>query len=174
MQAVAEWFAALSLRQAVWLFPVATGLHFLEEAPRFADWAKQYTLSTYDRARWARIHGTGMAYAIAFAGAVSLFPNRTTVFLFFALCFSENVWNSLFHFGATLAFRVYCPGLFTAIILYPPLYWLMTQNAKRDGFLTSQSILAAFLIAGLLHATDVATTVFGIKLWRPTKSFRLR
>ena len=32
----------LPLHHAVWLFPAATALHFLEEAPGFTKWARQF------------------------------------------------------------------------------------------------------------------------------------
>jgi hypothetical protein len=37
----------LAFRQAVWLFPLAIALHFLEEAPHFADWAYKYAWPGY-------------------------------------------------------------------------------------------------------------------------------
>jgi membrane protease YdiL (CAAX protease family) len=116
---VVELLRGLPFRQAVWLFPLATALHFLEEAPHFADWASKYALSGYTDQRWRRIHGLGTVFAIAFCGLASMFPNRAVVFLFFALCFSESVLNSMFHMGATAFSGVYCPGLITALILYP-------------------------------------------------------
>lgn len=128
-----ESLGALPFHQAVWLFPFATALHFLEEAPHFADWASKYTLPIYNHQRWRRIHGLGMVLAIAFCALASIFPNRYVVFLFFALCLSESVLNSLFHVGATAFSGVYCPGLITALLVYPPLYWYLSQLAYRDG-----------------------------------------
>jgi hypothetical protein len=100
-----ELLRGLPFRQAVWLFPLATALHFLEEAPHFADWAGKYAWPGYTHQRWRRIHGLGMVFAIAFCGLASMFPNRAVVFLFFALCFSESVLNSMFHMGATAFFQ---------------------------------------------------------------------
>jgi len=104
-----ELLRGLPFHQAVWLFPLATALHFLEEAPHFADWASKYALHDYTHQRWRRIHGLGMVFAIAFCALASIFPNRYVVFLFFALCLSESVLNSLFHVGATAFSGVYCP-----------------------------------------------------------------
>lgn len=159
-----ESLGALPFHQAVWLFPFATALHFLEEAPHFADWASKYTLPIYNHQRWRRIHGLGMVLAIAFCALASIFPNRYVVFLFFALCLSESVLNSLFHVGATAFSGVYCPGLITALLVYPPLYWYLSQLAYRDGLLTNTLGLIAFLIAVVIHTVDVATSVFGVTL----------
>jgi hypothetical protein len=159
-----ELLQGLAFRQAVWLFPLATALHFLEEAPHFADWAGKYAWPGYTHQRWRRIHGLGMVFAIAFSGLASMFPNRVVVFLFFALCFSESLLNGLFHVGATALSGVYCPGLITALVLYPPLFRHLSQVAYREGLLTNTLGVLAFLIAVVIHTVDVATSVFGVKL----------
>ena len=105
-----------------------------------------------------------MVFTIAFCALVSIFPNRSVVFLFFALCFSESVLNGLFHVGATAFSGVYCPGLITALVLYPPLFWYLSQVAYRDGLLTNTLGVVAFLIALVIHTAEVATSVFGVKL----------
>ena len=78
-----------------------------------------------------------MVFALAFCGLASVFPNRAVASLFFALCFSESVLNGLFHVGATALSGVYCPGLITALVLYPPLFWYLSQVAYRGGLLTN-------------------------------------
>jgi hypothetical protein len=161
---VFELLRALPFRQAVWLFPLATALHFLEEAPHFADWKGKYARPGYTHQRWRRIHGLGMVFAVAFCGLASMFLNRAVVFLFFALCFSESVLNGLFHVGATALSGVYCPGLITALVLYPPLFWYLSQVAYRESLLTNTLGVVAFLIAVLIHTVEVATSVFGVKL----------
>jgi hypothetical protein len=93
-----------------------------------------------------------------------VFPNRDIVFLFFALCLSESIFNSFFHSGATAIFSVYCPGLITAIVLYPPLFWYLSTLAHDEGPLRGIHGLLAFAIAGLVHAVDVAANVFGVRL----------
>ena len=120
---------SLPFRQAVWLFPLATALHFLEEAPQFANWASKYAFKSFTRKRWRRIHGVGLLFTIASCAVVSLFPNRLLVFLFFAFCLSESVLNAFFHVGATAFFGVYCPGLITALC------------CTRPSFGTSASLL---------------------------------
>jgi Protein of unknown function with HXXEE motif len=159
-----ELLRGLPFPHAVWLFPLATALHFLEEAPHFADWAGKYAWRGYSHQRWWRIHGLGMVFAIAFCGLASMFPNRAVVFLFFSLCFSESVLNGLFHVGGTAFSGVYCPGLITALVLYPPLFWYLSQVAYREGLLTNTRGTVAFLIAVAIHAVEVATSVFGVKL----------
>ena len=159
-----ESLRGLLFHQAVWLFLLATALHFLEEAPHFVGWASKYAWHGYTHQRWRRIHGLGMVFTIAFCALASIFPNRYVAFLLFALCLSESVLNSLFHLGATVFSGVYCPGLITDLLVYPPLYWYLSQLAYREGLLTNTLGVVAFLIAVLIHTVDVATSVFGVKL----------
>src|SRR5438034_7307931 len=92
--------STVPFREAVWLFPAATALHFLEEAPSFAKWAQAHASPLYTSSRWRKIHAIGLAYAIAFTMVLALFPNRYVTLLFFALCFAQVFFNTLFHLGA--------------------------------------------------------------------------
>ena len=149
-----------SFRDAVWLFPLATALHFLEEAPGFTRWASRYASPRFTFAHWARVHALGLAYALVCTALVWRFPNRTMVFLFFALCLTESVFNTVFHLAASAASRTYVPGLITALVLYPPLFWYLSRLAHREGLLEMLPGAAAFALAGVVHAFDVSNNVF--------------
>ena len=153
----------LPFRQAVWLFPFATALHFLEEAPHFADWAGKYALPSYNRQRWRRIHGLGMVFGDCFlCTGFDVSEPRSRLSLFCPLLFREcPEWLVP---CATAFSGVYCPGLITALVLYPPLFWYLSQVAYRDGLLTNTLGVVAFLIALVIHTAEVATSVFGVKL----------
>jgi hypothetical protein len=75
-----------------------------------------------------------------------------------AVCF-----NIVFHAGATAVFGVYCPGLLTALTLYPPLFYVVSRLAFREHLLTNRLALVSFAIAGAFHTADVSHNVF--KLW---------
>ena len=66
--------------------------------------------------------------------------------------------------GATAFPGEYCPGLITALVLYPPLFWYLSQITHREGLLTSTLGLVALLIAVVIHTVDVAMSVLGLKL----------
>jgi len=63
-------------------------------------------------------------------------------------------------------FGTYCPGLATALALYPALFWYVSRVALQEGLLTWTGSLTAFAIAGSIHALDVATNVYLVKLFR--------
>src|SRR5262245_6705430 len=58
--------------------------------------------------------------------------------------------------------RVYCPGLITALVLYPPLLWYLSSTAYHEGLLTRALGFRALAIAGVIHGIDVAVSVFGV------------
>jgi len=150
----------LRFHEVVWFLPVATALHFPEEAPRFAAWAQKYTSPHFTQAHWKRIHSIGFAYVLVFSAMVSFYPYRPLVFLFFALCFLESGLNAVFHLGATLYFRAYSPGVLTAIVLYPPLLWVATRTALSEELLSVASLGMALAVTTILHSLDVAKNVF--------------
>jgi len=58
---------------------------------------------------------------------------------------------------------VYSPGLLTALTLYPPLFYVVTRLAFREGLLTNRMVIISFVVAGAFHAADVSHNVF--KAW---------
>ncbi|MCI0696882.1 HXXEE domain-containing protein [candidate division KSB1 bacterium] len=95
---------------------------------------------------------------------IRFFSNKIVVFILFAFVFTPGIfWNTLFHAGATIRFGVYCPGLFTALILYLPLFFFISRLAYREGLLTETAGLIALLLAGIFHVVEVGHNVF--KAW---------
>jgi hypothetical protein len=92
---------------------------------------------------------------------IRFFPNKGVVFLFFTFIFTPAVFfNIFFHAGATAAFGAHCPGLLTALTVYPPLFCLISRLAFSEGLLTNKLGWISFLNAGLVHAADVSHNVF--------------
>ena len=72
-------------------------------------------------------------------------------------------WNIFFHAGATAYFGVYCPGLLTALTLYPPVVFLLFRAAVREGLVTRRAGWIALLLGGLFHFGEVAYDVFHLR-----------
>ena len=156
--------SALTFRRAVWLIPLACSLHVLEEWPRFTAWADRFASDRFTQHDYALIHLAGIAVAFPVAALAAAFPSRPLIFLVFALFFLPSMlWNTLFHAGATIVFRAYCPGLVTAVGLYPLVVYAVTSPALREGWLDLRSASAALVIAGAIHAWEVGHNVF--KAW---------
>lgn len=154
----------MNFHQTVWLFPFAYTLHVFEELPNFTNWAKRYANPSFTMRQYLLIHLGGIVVALLAPWALQIFRNRAAIFIFFTFIFTPAVcFNVLFHAGATLAFDVYSPGLLTALTLYPPLFYMVTRLAFREGWLTNRMAVVSFVLAGAFHAADVSHNVF--KSW---------
>src|SRR5574341_31664 len=161
---ITQFLAGLSFRQAVWLFPFAFMLHVLEEAPQFTAWANRYASPQFTFQVYLKIHIAGIIAAFVAAAVIWLFPNKVVIFIFFTFIFTPAVFfNIFFHAGATAAFGAYCPGLLTALSVYPPLFYFISRLAFSEGLLTNKLGWVSFAIAGVVHAADVSRNVF--KAW---------
>ena len=154
----------LSFRQAVWLIPLGFMLHVAEEWPGFTAWANRYASDRFTQRDYVVIHLSGIAGALLVAVILASLPTRGLTFLAFALFFLPAMfWNVFFHAGATVLCRAYCPGLVTAVCLYPLVVYWVTRAAFRDGLLDAGTAGAALLIAGAFHLWEVGHNVF--KAW---------
>jgi len=158
------FISELTFRHVVWLFPVTFGLHVLEEWPGFTPWARKHASSSFTQRHYDTIHATGIAVAIVSAALVYEFPNRPITFLVFSFVLAPSIFfNTIFHAGATVITREYCPGSITALTLYLPLFFVVSSLAWSEGLLNAGTISASFVIAGAFHTWEVGHNVF--KAW---------
>jgi uncharacterized protein with HXXEE motif len=154
----------LSFRQAVLFYPVATVLHVLEEWPSFPRWARRFASSAYSDGEYVVTHVLTILLAVATTALVGCFPRPWLVFGFFALVFGPAVsCNGLFHAGASIASRAYCPGTLTGLALYLPLSSTLIALALREGLVSGRTLLVALCFAVLVHTAEVGHNVF--KRW---------
>ena len=159
-----EAINSLTFSKAVWLFCPAFVLHVLEEWPRFTGWARLHASIQFTQRRYNSIHAAGIAASLLAAVTVSRFPNRLIVFVFFAFIFTPAaLFNTLFHVGASVLTRSYCPGLITAVVIYLPLFGVVTKLACKEGLLSIPMLVGTLVLAGSFHVWEVGHNVF--KAW---------
>ena len=159
-----EWMHRLRFRQALWAFPFAFSLHVLEEAPQFTAWANRFISPQFTYCQFVTINTEGIATAFLAPVLFWFFPNSGLAFLPFATVLAPCLfWNIFFHAGTTSAFGVYSPGLITALTIYPPLFYLLSRLVLQERLLTRRTAVAALIIAGIFHATEVAYHAFFIR-----------
>lgn len=164
MGATMLWASQLSFPRLVWLFPLAYVLHVLEELPHFTNWAQRYANASFTLRDYLTIHLAGIAVSITAPLLIRFFPNRLVIFVFFTFVFTPAVvFNMFFHAGAIAVFGVYCPGLLTAITIYPLLFFLVFRQVAREHLMTKDVAMISLALAGLFHAVDVSHNVF--KIW---------
>ena len=155
--------SSLTAREAVWLFPVAIAIHFSEEAPRFAKWARMHISPLYTDAHWRKIHGIGLVSALIFAALVSLWPRPVSVFVFLALYLSPMLFNAVFHITASLFYRSFSPGAISAALLFPGLFWYLGWLFSQAGLLRTEVAMLGTAIGAVVHLFDLASTTFFVQ-----------
>ena len=152
------------LQRAVWLVPAFTALHFLEEAPNFSRWARRHISTRYTDSHWRKIHALGMLYAIAFTALVSWWPTPSIVFLFAAFCLTPMLFNMAFHVLTSALYRSYSPGVVSALLFYPVVFWYLVALFSSAGLLRTQAGMTATAIGAVVHTVDLATTTYFINV----------
>jgi len=154
-------FGLLAFRDALLLFPLAVLLHVLEEWPGFPAWARRFASPRYSDRAYLVTHVCAVALALATTGLLRAFPKPGLVIAFFALCFGPGVFcNALFHTGASLWSRRYCPGALTGLALYLPLSALLAALAVREGLIGVPALGCALGVAAAFHVLEVGHNVF--------------
>lgn len=160
----ARFLTQLRFRQVLWLYALAFALHVLEEWPQFTHWVNRHGSPRFTQHDYNTIHFGGIAGALVAAGLVWFFPDRKVVLLLFTFALTPGLFfNTLFHVGATAVTGEYCPGLITALTIYPPLFYLLSRAAFREGLLAGLPAAASFVIASAFHTWEVGHNVF--KAW---------
>jgi hypothetical protein len=156
-------FSSLPVREAVWLFPVAVAIHFSEEVPRFAKWAREHISPLYNDAHWRKIHATGLAFALTWCSLLSVWLHPAPVFAFWAFCFSPMLFNSVFHVAASFFYRSYSPGTLSALLQFPPLFWYLAAVFGKAGLLNWEMAILATIIGAAVHALDLASLTYFVQ-----------
>jgi hypothetical protein len=153
---------SLPVEQVVWLAPIATACHFLEEWPHFAEWARDHISTRYTNEHGRQIHLLGIVSAIGFTGVVSWAPGPLPAFLFTALYLTPMLFNMIFRAATSNLYGSYSPGLLTAVVLFPALSWYLISAFAQAGLLRAEAAAAAAVIGVVVHGIDLASTT-----WRP-------
>ncbi len=147
----------------IWLFPAAFALHITEESNGFARWVTDVLRGEMD-VRAFYVNNAGfMALLIGLTWLASRKRAAWAYGLLFAWTSAQEFGNALFHLYTQVVFGAYSPGLFTAMLLYLPVYLYLSYLAFRESFLPRWywapavifgACLMAFVVwAGLYHFT---------------------
>jgi hypothetical protein len=145
----------------LWLVPATFLAHVAEEAPGFTSWARRNASSRYRQRDFVRDNTLGAVLTLAGTAVAARHSDRRVFGAFYTgLVAPQMLGNSIFHAGATVAYREYSPGLLTALALFLPLWAAVTRGALSDGLMTRRGTITANLAATALHAATVADQVY--------------
>ena len=119
MNAVIEFFNSLTFNQAIWIIPIIYVIHFLEELPRFTDWAKEHINQAYTTKKFIR-ENMVMFVMVFIAVLVAIFLPIVGITIVLAISVAYFI-NMIFHSYFTLKTGIYSPGAITACIFFVPI-----------------------------------------------------
>lgn len=129
----------LSMEQLLWLVPIFFTLHNLEEAPFMEGWAKGLPLRihpvvTTRQFTCAVIFLTLAGFLVTYWG-VEHMHNTTGYLLVFGIQ-AILFFNAFIpHIGSAIRFRMYSPGVVTAVVITIPFSLYLFHRALRENIL---------------------------------------
>ena len=150
-------FSNLRFNQAIWLLPLLDLIHFLEELPRFPDWAKKSLKIPYTRTKFiAENIVIGLILTASVLMAV-YGPRKVGNVLVLSAAVGFFL-NMTFHALFTLRTGFYSPGTVTACLFFAPVSFYIYFLAGKEGLLDSTTIILS-IILGLGKLPVVVTAV---------------
>jgi hypothetical protein len=160
---------SLSFDRLLWLVPVFFTLHNIEEVPFMENWSKRLPLKIHPRitTRQFVIAVTFLTLAgflVTYIASESL-HNRTD-YLFVLGIQAILLFNAFVpHITSTIGFRMYSPGVVTAVILTLPFSWYLFHRALTETVLNLQQFWV------LLGIAPFGTVIFALLSLRIGKVF---
>lgn len=130
---------SLSFAQVLWLVPIFFTLHNLEEAPFMENWSKRLPLKIHPKVttRQFVIAVTFLTLAGFLVTYIALeYLQNTTGYLMVLGIQTILLFNAFIpHIASTLRFRMYSPGVITAVVFTLPFSWYLFQRAFTENIL---------------------------------------
>lgn len=148
---------SLPFNRLLWLVPIFFALHNLEEAPFIESWSKRLPL---------KIHPT--VTTRQFVIAVTILTAAGFLLTFISLGYLQPqigyllvlevqailLFNAFIpHIGSTIRFRMYSPGVVTAIVLTIPFSFYLFRRAFAENILTTAQFWTLLAIAPIAMVT---------------------
>jgi len=155
----------MSFPRLIWLFPVVTALHNLEEAIWFPAWARRtgrwHARFTPGAFRFAVLVLTVLAFAVT---GMSVRSGRQSVWTYLAFGYAAAMLANAFipHIAVAITRHAYMPGFWTALLLnVPVLSWLVVLAIKQGYVSADRAAAYAAGVAAALLASIPALFYLG-------------
>lgn len=142
----------MRFERLLWTMPAAYAIHILEEyGCGFTGWVNATLHGDMTGPGFLLNNGLFMAVLLTLSLWASRSRGLLPALIFLGWASANLFWNFVFHLATTAIFRVYSPGLVTAVLLYYPISLLVAWAAWRGGRLSVAGIAGSFAFgAGLM------------------------
>lgn len=160
---------SLPFNRLLWLVPIFFAIHNLEEAPFMEGWSKRLPLKIHPTVttRQFVIAVTALTVAGFLLTYISLGFLRPAIGYVLILEVQAILLFNAFipHIGSTIRFRMYSPGVVSAIVITLPFSYYLFRRAFAESILTTQQ----FWI--LLGIAPIAMVMFAYLALQIGKAF---
>lgn len=142
---------ALSFDRLLWLVPIFFMFHNMEEAPFMENWSKHVPLKIHPTVTTRQFviavtFLTVAGFLLTYFGVEYL--NNSTGYLLVLGIQMILLFNAFIpHIGTTIRFRMYSPGVITAIVITLPFSFYLFRRALTENMLNWQQFWILLSIA---------------------------
>jgi len=142
----------MTLPTLAWIAVAAYAVHMMEEFSfNWRDWARAVIKLPVE---WGDFYVTNAVVIVLGIAQAFLAPTLAVAPLGFASLMAINA--IFFHILPVLVTKGrFSPGLFTAVVLFLPVAWIVWAKAIEDGLVNAQTAAIAILGAALLMAYPI-------------------
>lgn len=138
-------FSNLKFNQAIWLLPFLYLIHFLEELPRFPNWAKESLGKPYTRPKFI-VENILLWMILTVSVLMTVyFPGKAVILLVLSAAVGFFL-NMMFHAIFTLRTGIYSPGTVTACLFFTPVSFYIYFLAGQEGLLDLTTIILSIIL----------------------------
>jgi hypothetical protein len=160
---------SLPFDRLLWLVPIFFALHNLEEAPFMESWSKRIPLKVHPTitTRQFIVAVTSLTAAGFLLTYISLGYLQPTIGYLLVLEMQAILLVNAFlpHIGSTIRFRMYSPGVISAVVITLPFSFYLFRRAFAEGILTSDQFWT------LLGIAPIAMVMFAYLALRIGEAF---
>jgi hypothetical protein len=150
-------FRDIKFNQAIWLLPCLYLIHFLEELPRFPNWAEKSLGKPYTRPKFI-VENIVLWMILTVSVLMTVYlPGKAGILLVLSAAVGFFL-NMIFHAFFTLKTGIYSPGTVTACLFFAPASFYIYYLAGKEGLLDLRTIILS-MILGLAILPIVVTGV---------------
>ena len=165
--------AKLNFSNALLLAPLAYSVHHFEEHIlfNFREWRLLYFPDSNGLST-ELVFMILTTITLIYVLLQNVFASKAAAMSALLFLMATQVQNALFHLGATLYFWDFSPGLYTALLLYLPVNFLIVKKALEEGLVTVRSVIVLFVLGGIsfwlfevFGPIVIGITVLGTLVW---------
>lgn len=132
-------FASFSFPQLLWLVPIFFALHNMEEAPFMANWSKKLPVKIHPAVSTRQFVTavsvlTLIGFLLTYLGIAQI-PQPTGYLIVLEIQMALAFNAIIPHLLSTLRFRMYSPGVITAILINLPFSYYLFQRALNEKYI---------------------------------------